>query len=84
MRDRSVIRIRYIDAAGVSTTRAVEATGFTGAADGWYPIGWCRLREAGRMFRLDRIDRATLTHDRTPWRDLDDAPGCVPHTVARP
>ena len=84
VRDRSVIRIRYIDAAGVSTTRAVEATGFTGAADGWCLIGWCRLRQAGRMFRLDRITRATVTRERAPWRDLDDVLGWVPHTIARP
>jgi predicted DNA-binding transcriptional regulator YafY len=84
VRDRSVVRIRYLDAGGVSTARSVEAHGFTGAADGWYLIGWCRLRDGGRMFRLDRIQRATVTREQAPWRDLDEVLGWVPHTIVRP
>ena len=84
VRDRSVVRIHYVDAEGASTTRAVEAHGFTGASDGWYLIGWCRLREAGRMFRLDRIRRATVTRERSPWRDVDEVLGWVPRTTTRP
>lgn len=84
VRDRSVVRIHYVDTGGVSTTRSVEAHGFTGAADGWYLIGWCRLRDGGRMFRLDRIQRATVTREQAPWRDLDEVLGWVPHAIVRP
>jgi len=84
VRDRSVVRIHYVDAGGVATTRAVEAHGFTGATDGWYLIAWCRLREGGRMFRLDRIRRATVTRERAARRDVDEVLGWVPQTIARP
>jgi predicted DNA-binding transcriptional regulator YafY len=84
VRDRAVVRITYVDAGGVETTRAVEAHGFTGASDGWYLIGWCRLREGGRMFRLDRIRSAAVTRERAAWRDVDEVLGWVPHTIAPP
>jgi predicted DNA-binding transcriptional regulator YafY len=79
-----VVRIHYVDAGGVATTRAVEAHGFTGATDGWYLIGWCRLRDGGRMFRLDRIRRATVTRERAARRDVDEVLGWVPQAIARP
>ena len=84
VRDRLVVRIRYVDADEVKTNRAVEAHGFYGAVDGWYLVGWCRLRDAGRIFRLDRITRATTTHGIAPTRELDAVLGWVPHDVTRP
>lgn len=84
VRDRLVARIEYVDAAGAATRRDVEAHGFYGGVDGWYLIGWCRLRDAGRIFRLDRIGRATLRRERAPYRDLDDVLGWVPDDVAHP
>lgn len=84
VRDRLVVRIRYVDRDGAITSRAVEAHGFTGAPDGWYLIGWCRLRHAGRIFRLDRIQRATVTREHAPWRDLDEVLGWVPQQIERP
>jgi len=84
VRDRLVVRIRYVDRNGETSSRAVEAHGFTGAPDGWYLIGWCRLRRAGRMFRLDRIGRATVTREVAPWRDVDEVLGWVPQQLARP
>jgi predicted DNA-binding transcriptional regulator YafY len=84
VRDHLVVRIRYADRHGEVSSRAVEAHGFTGAPDGWYLIGWCRLRRAGRMFRLDRIQRATVTRERAPWRDVDEVLGWVPQQITRP
>ena len=36
----------------------------------WYLIGWCRLRGGGRSFRIDRIQRARLTEEVAPERDM--------------
>lgn len=79
-----VVRLRYLDREARATTRDVEAVGFHGAADGWYLIAWCRLRRAGRVFRLDRIRRATLTAERVPRRDVDATLGWVPGTPTTP
>ena len=54
--DRRVVEIRYRGRnRGDETTRLVEP-GLLSFADGaWYLAGYCRLRGAGRAFRLDRI-----------------------------
>jgi predicted DNA-binding transcriptional regulator YafY len=84
VRDRLVMRIKYTDAVGTETSRDVEAHGFYGAADGWFLVGWCRLRSAGRIFRLDRITRAATTKEVAPERDLDDLLGWVPRQTSVP
>lgn len=84
VRGRFVMRITYVDANEVATTREVEAHGFYGAVDGWYLIAWCRMRNAGRLFRLDRIARATLTKKVAPARVLDDVLGWVPKPTTTP
>jgi predicted DNA-binding transcriptional regulator YafY len=84
VRDHVVVKLRYVDADGITTNRAVEAHGFYGAVDGWYLVGWCRLRDDGRMFRLDRILRATITGEQVVERDLDHVLGWVPNDVSRP
>jgi predicted DNA-binding transcriptional regulator YafY len=84
VRDHIVTRLRYIDADGVMTDRAVEAHGFYRGGDGWYLIGWCRVRRAGRIFRLDRVARAANTKEVVPDRVLDDLLGWVPGAVERP
>lgn len=80
----SVVKVTYVDGAGQRTTRDVEAVGFYGSHDGWYLIGWCRLRQAGRIFRLDRIQRATLTAEIAPYRDIDETLGWVPEPTLTP
>lgn len=79
-----VVNLRYIDAHGNRTTRSVEAVGFYNGNDGWHLIGWCQLRNAGRIFRLDRIQTAHLTKRRSPPRDVDETLGWVPHDLATP
>jgi predicted DNA-binding transcriptional regulator YafY len=56
-----VVTIDYVDAEGNGTRRDVEASGLVRGTDGWYLVGWCRLRGDGRAFRLDRISHADLT-----------------------
>ncbi len=86
-----VVALDYVDAKGNVTSRRVDALGYyqgseTGADHGqfWHLIGWCHLRSAGRIFRLDRIERATLTKSAVVARDLDDALGWVPAGVQAP
>ena len=79
-----IVNIAYRDANSARTQRAVEAHGFFQGSDGWFLIGWCTLRDAGRIFRLDRIERAHLTKSPNPHRDLDETLGWVPSEVAVP
>lgn len=84
VRQGRVVNISYTDGEGNKTERAVEAVGFYYGADGWYLIAWCRLREARRLFRLDRISRANLTKESIGERDVDATLGWVPNEVSEP
>ena len=79
-----VVKVRYRDLNGVVTQRSVDAVGFLRHTGGWYLIGWCHLREAGRLFHLHQIERAHLTCTPIEPRDLDETLGWVPETVTRP
>jgi predicted DNA-binding transcriptional regulator YafY len=69
---RRVVQLDYEDRLGAATQRAVEAHGLFSTPHGWYLIGWCRMRDGGRVFRLDRINLATVTDEAFPDRDLDE------------
>jgi predicted DNA-binding transcriptional regulator YafY len=69
---RVVLDLVYEDRFGNSTERAVEAQGLFSSHHGWYLIGWCRMRDGGRVFRLDRIRGATVTDEPIPERDVDE------------
>jgi predicted DNA-binding transcriptional regulator YafY len=58
-----VLLIEYEDKRGVATTRPVEPMGYVGGVNFWYLLAWCRLRDALRAFRLDRIVGATATDE---------------------
>lgn len=45
---------------GGSTERDVEPVGLIRGPSHWYLLGWCRLRDGVRGFRLDRIESAEL------------------------
>lgn len=79
-----VVNLVYVDQHGARTSRAVEAVGLYDGGDGWYLIGWCRLRDDGRIFRFDRIRSARLTREVVPRRDVDAALGWVPHRLSVP
>ncbi|MBO0854942.1 MAG: YafY family transcriptional regulator [Nocardia sp.] len=57
---RRILELSYLDRFGQPTDRAVEPTELMCGMGGWYLIGWCRLREENRVFRLDRIRSARL------------------------
>jgi predicted DNA-binding transcriptional regulator YafY len=69
---RVVVDLLYEDRFGNETRRGVEAHGLLSSVHGWYLIGWCRVRDGGRVFRLDRIREATLTDEPIPQRDVDE------------
>jgi biotin operon repressor len=72
VRERRIVRIAYIDQAGEQTRRDVEAHGLVLAPYGDYLVGWCRLRDAARQFRVDRIVAAHLTDRTAGPHDLND------------
>jgi predicted DNA-binding transcriptional regulator YafY len=63
---RQVVRLAYVDRNGAETERDVEPVAFVSGARDWYLIGWCRLREGPRLFRMDRIRRASLLEEAAP------------------
>jgi predicted DNA-binding transcriptional regulator YafY len=79
---RKVIRLAYVDRNGSATDRDVEPVAFVSGVRAWYLIGWCRLREGPRLFRADRIRRASLLEEVAPVRDFNDMAPRVPDLVA--
>ncbi|MBF4609481.1 helix-turn-helix transcriptional regulator [Curtobacterium sp. VKM Ac-1393] len=53
----------------LDTDRDVETLGLLRAADAWLLIGWCRLRDGIRGFRVDRITRLEIRDEVPPVRD---------------
>lgn len=76
--EQLVVRMEYRDAEGAVTLRAVDPVGFFGSGDAWYLVGWCHLRRAGRMFRLDRVVTARVTRTPAADHDVDETVGWVP------
>ena len=73
---RRVVRLTYLgeDKNGgpdpaTSTVRDVETMGLLRAGDAWLLTGWCRLRDAIRGFRIERITRLEILAEVPPPRD---------------
>jgi predicted DNA-binding transcriptional regulator YafY len=84
--ERRVLCLDYRDKHGQPTTaRRVEPLGLVGAESDWYLVGWCRLRDAVRVFRLDRITMIEVTGEPAPER-RPTAPddGCLPARTWHP
>ncbi|MGR6968886.1 helix-turn-helix transcriptional regulator [Streptomyces cynarae] len=87
---KTVLRLSYIDAAGRESHRVVEPAGLLTADGRWYLIAWCRTRQAGRGFRLDRITGAAPTTEQAQPKDLTEllrdsaAAGAVHPTTLAP
>lgn len=64
-----VTRLDYLDATGGETSRAVEPAALAHTGGHWYLMAYCRLRQAPRWFRLDRIRAAHLTSEPAPHHD---------------
>ena len=75
-----VVEIDYEDRHGDSTRRLVEPMALVGSGREWYLVAHCRLRDAARTFRFDRIASARLTDE--PARTIASprrttSPSCV-------
>ena len=70
LRADRVVRLRYQDAGGTESTRAVEPLGSIEKEGQWYLIAWCRLRNGVRAFRGDRMLSVELTDEQPPKRVL--------------
>ncbi|MFI0485045.1 helix-turn-helix transcriptional regulator [Actinomadura sp. 9N215] len=84
MSARRVVRLRYVAADGAETERDVEPVAFTAVSLCWYLIGWCRLRDGARVFRIDRIRRAALLDEQAPERGFDEMTPPPTDYVVRP
>jgi len=75
MTTRSVVDMDYADVNGEATKRMVEPLGLLYWGKVWTLVGWCRLRNDYRMFRIDRIRRLAVTEEtapRVPGRSLQE------------
>ena len=57
------VRLRYRSLGGEVTERAFDPYGVVAHEGVWYTIGYCHLRQAQRLFRLDRVERIELTSE---------------------
>lgn len=57
-------RIRYRDAAGRESERDVEVLGLGWREEGWLFAGFCELRQAWRLFRVERVESVRVTRRR--------------------
>jgi predicted DNA-binding transcriptional regulator YafY len=82
--DAVAVELTYRDGQGRETVRVVEPAGLFGVSTDWYLAAWCRLRQAPRIFRLDRITRASLTREFITPRSLDTMLPELPFDMAEP
>jgi predicted DNA-binding transcriptional regulator YafY len=80
---RHVLRLDYRDRRDDVTVREVEPVAFAGTRAHWYLLAWCRLREAARAFRVDRILAAVDTGEPAPHRSFADLDVDIPHALVR-
>ncbi len=71
--ERRVVEIEYVDKAGEATSRTVEPVAVLGVRPHWYLWAFCRLRQAPRVFRFDRITSASTLDETVLDRGLDPA-----------
>jgi predicted DNA-binding transcriptional regulator YafY len=61
--DEVSVRFAYQDAKGAQTERSVKPLGIVYMENTNVLLAWCHLRQDFRVFRLDRMDELTITHD---------------------
>ncbi len=78
------IELHYRDKQERESHRIVEPVGVFSTSNGWYLAAWCRLRQAPRAFKLDRILEARITNDPIEPRSLDAVIADLPHLLVEP
>ncbi len=84
VRSQRVVHLAYVDRHGERTGRPVEPVGFYSDGGVWSLVAWCQLRDAGRLFQLNRVEHAAMTRRHFDPRNVDDVLGWVPRPGARP
>jgi proteasome accessory factor B len=82
--DSVAVELTYHDFQARETVRVIEPAGVVGTRKGWYLVAFCRLRQAPRAFRLDRIAEARLTNEPVTTRPLDAMLPALPFELAEP
>ncbi len=59
--NRNVVLLKYRDQAEIESTRTIRPLGLMFWGEAWTVVAWCELRWAYRLFRLDRVQDASLT-----------------------
>ena len=62
-RDERRVRLRYAARDGAETARALDPYGVVYLTGRWFTVGHCHLRDAVRVFRLDRIRAIEATSE---------------------
>ncbi|MFI1917123.1 helix-turn-helix transcriptional regulator [Nocardia sp. NPDC020380] len=78
-----VLEFEYRDRFGAGTRRRVEPMLLLNGPNGWYLVSWCRLRDAARCFRLDRMVDVALTDEPTLPRPLESCDLDIPDRKLR-
>ena len=83
-RDSECIRFEYHSRDGTATRREVEPHSLVNLGRRWYLVGWDRLRDDWRTFRIDRLSRPASTGLRFTVRTLParDAAAYVKESIA--
>lgn len=72
IQQQRVVTLRYHSKEqNEQTERTVEPLGLAYLDHVWVLTAWCRLRRGQRTFRLDRIDRLTVSRERFPARAVE-------------
>lgn len=82
LQERRVVAIRYRDRDDRLTSRRVDPQLLASTAGHWYLVAHCQLRGELRWFRLDRIEKATVTAE--PATDVPPADLGRPPPTASP
>jgi predicted DNA-binding transcriptional regulator YafY len=80
---RHVLVLDYRDRNDAVTVREVEPVAFAATSSQWYLMAWCRLRDGGRAFRMDRILAVTDTGQPAPHRSYRDLKVDIPDALVR-
>jgi predicted DNA-binding transcriptional regulator YafY len=82
VQEQRQVLLRHRSVQGEETERRFDPYGLVYRAGRWYAAGYCHLRAAVRVFRLDRIQEATLHDKRFSHPAEFDPLACVLRTLA--
>ena len=82
MGEQRSVRLRYSSGLSRETKREVDPYGVMHREGYWYAVGYCRLREGMRLFRLDRVLEAEMLEETFARPAGLDSPGAVLSAVA--